>query len=153
MIIFTKFFAGTFFYNFIVMLINLVQKSTFPCFIEFMLYFYHFFIVCYYHLFNQRLLEHCFEKILYFSQNIYSFTQNDKNITNNPVVLQKYLIFVCYKVSGKFSFSVFKFEHSQFSNLNYLTLISLTLEKLAIIPVSHQNFDNWQAFFPISYSL
>ena len=131
MIIFTKFFTGTFFYNFIVMLINLVQKSTFPCFIEFMLYFYHFFIVCYYHLFNQRPLEHCFEKIL----------------------LQKYLIFVCYKVSGKFSFSVFKFEHSQFSNLNYSTLISLTLKKSAIVPVSHQNFDNWQAFFPISYSL
>ena len=110
MIIFTKFFTGTFFYNFIVMLINLVQKSTFPCFIEFMLYFYHFFIVCYYHLFNQRLLEHYLRKS-FISVRIY--------ILLLKMIKTSQTIQLCYK--STLFLSVIKFlesSHSQFSNLN-----------------------------------
>ena len=38
------------------------------------------------------------------------FTQNDKNITNRPFVLQNYLILVCCKVTRKLPFSIFTFE-------------------------------------------
>ena len=92
----------------IVMLIDLAQKFAFPCFIEFMLYFYHFLNVFYYFLFNQRLLEHCLGKTLCLRQNIFFLTENDKNI------------FVCYKVTRKLSFLIFKFElfYTDFFNIN-----------------------------------
>ena len=46
--------------------IDLVQKFIFPRFIELLLYFYHFYVVCYDFLFNERLSEHCLEKALCF---------------------------------------------------------------------------------------
>ena len=79
-----------------VMLIDLVKKFIFPCFIEFLLYFHHFFLVCYYILFNHRLLKHCLEKTLCFRQNIiFILTQNNKNIRNFYILLWHCHFFVC----------------------------------------------------------
>ena len=83
------------------MLIDLV-KNFFPCFIEFLLlYFYHFFVACYYFLFNQRLLEHCLEKTLCFRQNTIFLIQDDKNITNFLIRVTKlpFLSVINYFVS------------------------------------------------------
>ena len=65
------------------------------CFIEFLLYFNHFFIVCYYFLFNQRLLENCLEKSLCFRENtIFFFLQK---MTKFSIFVTK-LSFSCYKL-------------------------------------------------------
>ena len=86
-------------------------------------YFYHFFVICYYFLFNQRLLEHCLEKTLLFQiEYCFFLTQNNKNITNFPICVTKLPYFVCYKVITKLSFLlIFKF--------NYFTLILFKANK------------------------
>ena len=61
--------------------IDLVQKFIFPRFIELLLYFYHFYVVCYDFVFNERLSKHCLEKALSFRQTF-------------PFALRNYLIFV-----------------------------------------------------------
>ena len=63
-------------------LIDLVKKIIFPCFIEFMLYFYHLFVVCYYFLFNQRILNIVWRNPFASDRFFFFLTENDKNITN-----------------------------------------------------------------------
>ena len=76
--------------------IDLVQKFTFPCFKELLLYLYHFFVVFW-------------ENPLFQTEYKFFDTKWEKYQTF-PFVLQIYLIFICYKVTRKLSFLIFKFE-------------------------------------------
>ena len=82
-------------------LIDLVKKIIFPCFIEFMLYFYHLFVVCYYFLFNQRILNIVWRNP-FASDRIFFFWQKMIKISLTfPFTLLLYTFFVCYKLFCK----------------------------------------------------
>ena len=86
--------------------IDLVQKFIFPRFIELLLYFYHFYVVCY-----AFYLMRGYQNIVWRKPFV-----SDKQFHSRYEIT----LFLCYKVTRKLPFLIFKFElfYTDFFNIN-----------------------------------